>query len=125
MSSTVDVPIDVEALKLPQLNEEGVKNAVKTTLSIIKKLWGITGIVRFVSKLPSQSLEDKNAIIYVAARKDLWAKVCSELSKTWNGSHTQLCMLPQIIRQQILDKIAIRGVHYNESKKGEITPIYA
>ena len=123
MSSVVNRTYD-EGLKLPRLEEDGVKDAVKTTLATIKKLWW-GGLIGFYLKLPSLSLEDKNAIIYVAADQGLWAKVCSELSKTWNGSHTQLCMLPQNIRQQILDKIAIRGVHYNESKKGEITPIYA
>jgi hypothetical protein len=108
---------------LEKLDDEGEKEAVKTTLGIIKKLWGMTGVVRFLSKLPSQSLEDKNAIIYVAARKDLWAKVCSELSKTWNGSHTQLCRFPKNIIQQILYGIAIGGVHYHELE-GEITAMY-
>jgi hypothetical protein len=74
---------------------------------------------------PSLSMEDKNAIIHVARDKDLWDKVCIELSKTWNGSHTQLCVFPENIRQRILGKIAKKKVHYNESKKGEITPIYA
>ena len=124
MSSTVDVPIDGEALKLPRLNEEGVKDAVKTTLSIIKKLWW-GGLIGFYFKLPSLSPKEKNAIIYVAADQGLWAKVCSELSKTWNGSHTQLCVFPENIRQRILGKIAKKKVHYNESKEGEITPIYA
>ena len=108
-------------MKRDDLKEE---EAVQKTLGIIKKLWGMTGVVRFVSRLPSQSLEDKNAIIYVAARKDLWTKVCNKLSKTWNGSHTQLCRIPKTIRQQILYKIAIGGVHYHELE-GEITAMYA
>ena len=121
MSSVVT---SVEGEKLEKLDDEKEEEAVQTTLDIIQKLWGMTGVVRFVSRLPSQSLEDKNAIIYVAARKDLWAKVCSELSKTWNGSHTQLCRIPKIIRQQILYGIATGGFHYHELE-GKITPIYA